>query len=51
MIIYLYLFISQIMSIVFFIDICKEWDSTIGIILGGVFVAEIKGFLWIFFIW
>ena len=47
----IYLLISQIMSIIFFVDVCKEWDSLLGIIFLGPLVAEFKGILWIFFIW
>lgn len=46
-----YLLISQVMSVVFFIDICKTWDSILGIILLGPLVAEFKGIFWIFTIW
>jgi len=47
----IYLLISQLMSVIFFIDICKTWDSIIGIILLGPIVAEFKGIFWIFTIW
>jgi hypothetical protein len=47
----LYILISQIMSVIFFIDVCKQWDSIVGIIFLGPIVAEFKGLLWIFFIW
>lgn len=47
----IYLIISQVMSIIFYIDICREWDSILGIILFGPFVAEFKGLFWIFTIW
>jgi len=46
----IYILISQVMTIVFFIDICKVWDSFVGIILFGPIWAELKGLLWIFFI-
>ena len=46
----IYGLISQIFSIIYFIDICKEWDSLLAIILVGPFVAEFKGLLWIFFL-
>ncbi len=42
--------ISQIMALVFFIEYCKT-DSIIEIILIDSWLAEIKGILWIFFIW
>ena len=46
----LYIVISQVMSVVFFIDICKTWDSILGIIIAGPFAAEFMGVLWPFFI-
>jgi len=46
----IYIVVSQIMSLVFFIDICKEWDNLFAIIFAGPIVAELKGLLWIFFI-
>lgn len=46
-----YFIISQIMSFVFFIDYCRSDDSIIQIIFIDTLLAEIKGFLWIFFIW
>ena len=39
------------MSIIFFIDVCKTWDSILAIIFFGPFVAEFKGLFWVFFIW
>lgn len=42
--------ISQIMSLVFFIQYCKT-DSLLEIIFIDSILSEIKGFLWIFFIW
>jgi len=45
-----YFIISQIMSIVFFIDICKDWDNLLAIIFAAPIVAELKGLLWVFFI-
>jgi|GEM_PF-4839582 len=40
----IYLLISQIMTVVFFIDICKVWDSIIGIIfLGPIWQFSYKG--------
>jgi len=47
----LYLVISQIMGLIFYIDVCKTWDSILAIIFLGPFVAEFQGLLWIFFIW
>lgn len=46
----LYTIISQIMAVVFFVDLCKAWDSILKIILLGPIWAEIKGILWIFFV-
>jgi len=47
----LYLIISQIMSLVFLVEIAKSWDSVLAIIFFGPFLAEFKGLLWIFMIW
>lgn len=46
----LYAFVSQIMAIVFFIQYCKT-DSFLEIIFIDTWFSEIKGVLWIFFIW
>lgn len=46
----IYIVISQIMTIVFFVNLCKTWDSIIKIIFLGTIWAEIKGLLWIFFV-
>ena len=46
----LYLIISQIMTFVFFIDYCRS-DSIVKIIFVDTFLSEIKGLLWIFFVW
>ena len=46
----LYFLISQIMSFVFFIEYCRQ-DPILMIIFVDSFLAEIKGLLWIFFIW
>lgn len=46
----IYFIISQIMSLVFFGQICGDWDNILGIIFAGPIVAEFKGLLWIFFI-
>lgn len=45
-----YFIISQIMSIVFFVGYCKT-DPILEIIFIDSILSEIKGFLWIFFIW
>ena len=45
-----YVFVSQIMALVFFIDYCKT-DSFAQIVFIDSWLAEIKGILWIFFIW
>ena len=42
---------SQIMSLVFFIQYCKSDDSLIEIIFIDTVLSELKGLLWIFFIW
>lgn len=47
----IYCIISQVMTVVFFVDFCKEWDSIIKIIFLGPVLAELKGLLWIIFIW
>ena len=46
----LYMIISQIMTVIFFIGYCKE-DSVFEIIFIDTWLSEIKGLLWIFFIW
>ncbi len=46
----LYILVSQIMTVVFFVDFCRDWDSIVSIILLGPILAELKGLLWIFFI-
>lgn len=43
--------VSQIMSLVFFIQYCKSDDSILEIIFIDSVLSEIKGLLWIFFIW
>ncbi len=43
--------VSQIMSLVFFIQYCKSDDSLMEIIFIDSVLSEIKGLLWIFFIW
>jgi 6-phosphogluconate dehydrogenase len=46
----LYFFVSQIMSVYFWWQYAKVDNFLITITL-DVFIAELKGFLWIFFIW
>lgn len=46
----LYLIISQIMSVIFFIEYCRT-DSIVEIIFIDAILSEIKGLLWILFIW
>ena len=48
--IWAYLAISQVMSIIFFVELCKDWDNILGIIFLGPIVAEFQGLLWPFFI-
>lgn len=48
---WIYGIISQIMTIVFFVQYCKADDSLLKIIFIDPLLAEIKGLLWIFFIW
>jgi len=48
---WIYLGIGQIFAIINFIEICKTWDSFLGIIFFGPIVAEIKAIFWIFLIW
>ena len=43
--------VSQIMSLVFFIQYCKSDDSLLEIIFIDSVLSEIKGLLWIIFIW
>jgi len=47
---WLYVIISQIMTIVFFVEYCRK-DSIIEIIFIDSILSEIKGLLWIFFVW
>ena len=49
-IMWIYGIISQIMSLVFFIDFCRT-DSFLQIIFIDTWLSELKGILWIFFIW
>lgn len=46
-----YFIVSQIMTLVFFIDYCRAGDSLLEIIFIDSILSEIKGLLWIFFIW
>ena len=46
----LYILVSQIMTVVFFVEYCKSGDSLLKIILIDPFLSELKGLLWIFFI-
>ena len=45
-----YFIVSQIMTLVFFIQYCRT-DSIVEIIFIDSVLSEIKGLLWIFFIW
>ena len=45
-----YIIVSQIMTVVFFVDYCKTDDSLAEIILVDPILSEIKGLLWPFFI-
>lgn len=49
-IIYVYLIIGQIMAVYFWWQLAQE-NSFLYSITIGPFLAEIKGLLWIFFIW
>ena len=46
-----YFIVSQIMTLVFFIDYCRAGDSLLEIIFIDSILSEIKGLFWIFFIW
>lgn len=46
----LYFLISQVMTIVFFIEYCRK-DPLLEIIFMDSWLSELKGLLWIFFIW
>ncbi len=48
---YIYFAISQIATIIFFIGYCRSPDSIVEIIFIDVILSELKGLLWIFFIW
>ena len=49
-IMWIYGIISQIMTLVFFIDFCRT-DSFLQILFIDTWLSELKGILWIFFIW
>lgn len=46
-----YIVMSQIMTVVFMVEYCKSDDSIARIIFIDTWLAELKGWLWIFFIW
>ena len=46
----IYLIMSHIMTVVFFIQYCRT-DSLLEIIFIDSFLSEFKGLLWIIFIW
>ena len=45
-----YFIISQIMTVLYFIEYCKAWDNILKIIFIAPFAAELKGLFWILFI-
>ena len=45
-----YVIMSQIMTLVFFIQYCRT-DSLLEIIFLDAILSELKGLLWIIFIW
>ena len=47
--IWIYGIISQIMTLVFFVQFCRT-DSFLEILFIDLWLSEIKGLLWIFFI-
>ena len=47
--IWIYGIISQIMTLVFFVNFCRT-DSFIEILFIDTWLSELKGFFWIFFI-
>jgi hypothetical protein len=47
--IWIYGFISQIMTLVFFVEFCKT-DSLLQILFIDTWLSELKGLFWIFFI-
>lgn len=48
---WIYGLVSQIMTIVFFVQYCRTDESLLKIILIDPILSEIKGLLWIIFIW
>ena len=46
-----YIVMSQIMTVVFMVQFCQSEDSIARIIFVDTWLAELKGWLWIFFIW
>lgn len=46
-----YIVMSQIMTVVFMVQFCQSDDSIARIIFVDTWLAELKGWLWIFFIW
>ena len=48
---WIYLIVSQIMTVVFFIQYCRTDYSLLKIILIDPILSELKGLLWSFFIW
>ena len=48
---WMYLIVSQIMTVVFFVQYCRTDDSLLKIILIDPILSELKGIFWIFFIW
>lgn len=47
----LYFIVGQILAMVWFVQYCKTDNSILEIIFLDSFLSEIKGILWIFFIW
>lgn len=47
----IYLLISQIMTVVFFVEYCKKDDSILEIVFIDSVLSELKGLFWIFFVW
>lgn len=47
----IYIIISQIMTVVYFIQYCKTDDSILEIIFIDSVLSELKGLFWIFFVW
>ena len=51
LLVYVYMITSQIMTVYFWYMMVKHGDSFLAAIFWYPIVAEIKGLLWIFFIW